>query len=513
MQQSVELISDFEHSKPHDECGIVAIVTPADNASELAATAATQLDNRGKESTGLAEFTIEGPLIVTKGFGTGAQIFYEDDPQNEGQRRLKPTNRSHTAQAHTRYSTQGSNTLSAAQPHNIEIANGLERVRMSHIHNGNLTNKKELAARFFTDEEEFHSDSHLMAFVFGEALRDQLDKNPDEPVDVRLAALSVLPYMEGAFTGAISTADQTVIYNDHHGLKPAVIGELQDGGTIVASEVTALDAVNARFVREMNAGEIITIESDGSWTVEQWAKPEPKGCLLELFYFMRPEGVQGTKAIFRGVQVEAARRLAGQVLAETTTPVEDADFVFGIPASGVLAGKGYAEASGTDYSETAVTLRKRDRSFISPTQAQREAAVRAKLKANRKTVKDKVAVAVDDSAIRGTTMRAFAGMYKENDPTALHVRIAFPQVKTTCDLGTDMGDSQEMVANHYEDDPEGMAQYLDVNSIEFISVEDILEGVVGKLIEGGEDMFCTGCMTGNYPSKKPEVVHPHYFPS
>lgn len=499
---------------PQPECGIVVVNTPSLNAGRIACVGISQLFNRGYEATGISAVSHSPDGVphveVQKDFGKGSDVF------PDGGVSLSILHPAHQASAHSRYSTQGTKERAAAQPHYIEVPTLQGVFHLSHVDNGNLKNTAELAELIGVKPGGYSTDSELKAMVFADTLQKLAASDPNTPVSLSDVVKRTLPRFKGAFTGAVMIEGETVVYSDPHGLKPAVIGRLPDYGLMVASEVTALDANDAALVQELHPGTIMVINADGSkWHTEQWAEPRPKGCLVELLYVMKERGKNGTKARFHDVEVEAARENAGFALA-SVKPVK-ADYVCGMPNSAITSGKGYKRGSqniqiakGIEYLQF-LMANKLDKTFIAPTQEQRAQMVRDKiyvpdtLKIDEEEIQvdimGKRLIVVDDSLIRGTTMRETVNILKMHKPAEIHLRIALDRVKFICDLGMAMGSTDELLSANLSD--EELCMELGVDSIAFLP-SGIIETEVLK-DHAGE--FCNGCLTGEYPTDVPKILH------
>lgn len=524
-----ENISNIELDLPRDECGIVVVVSPEYDAGRLAAVGITELQNRGHEMTGIVADK-EDTLSLYTGFGTGSDLF------PDGGYDYNFSNPSRRALAHARYSTQGTQDLIGAQPHAVSRQINNEVYQIAHVENGNLTNTHDLARSQGLTERDYATDNDLMAHTFMNTLEGMLRANPGQHPDTKQLLRITLPKFEGAFTSAVMLRDEIVVYSDHHGLKPAVIGSLDNGGTIIASEITALEALGARIVREMNPGEMVIIQNDGSWEAEQWAAPEPKRCVLELLYVMKPETRQGIKSFFGGLAVKDARHNAGRALAEITPVRADntedpisADFGFGLPNSGIPVGEGYCEAKGLTYNDKAVKVNKDNnnkkihtRSFIAPTQELREAIVKKKLLPDPIELDGKKVEGCDDTLIRGTVAKKNAAMLREAGVEEIHMRIGAPMLLYTCELGIDLGTRMELSAARAADKLEidlsdgyesltqdqihalqrEICNYIGVDSLAFLTPELLRKHVLGE--KAGE--FCMKCMTGEAPTSRATPV-------
>lgn len=524
-----ENFTNIEEDIARDECGIFVVVSTEYDAGRIAAIGITELENRGHEMTGIVADK-EDTLSLYTGFGTGSKLF------PDGGYDYNFSNPSRRALAHARYSTQGTQDLIGAQPHAVSRQINDEVYQIAHVENGNLTNTHDLARSQGLTDKDYATDNDLMAHTFMNTLEDMLKANPGKRVDTKQLLRNTLPKFEGAFTSAVMLKDEIVVYSDHHGLKPAIIGRLDNGGTVIASEITALEAVGARIEREMNPGEMVIIQSDGSWEAEQWAEPEPKHCVLELLYVMKPETRQGIKSFFGGLAVKDARHNAGRALADIT-PVRatsseapiNADFGFGLPNSGIPVGEGYCEAKGLPYNNKAVKINRDDnnkkirtRSFIAPTQEMREEIVKKKLLPDPVELDETVVEVCDDSLIRGTVAKRNTAMLRAAGVNEIHMRIGAPMIMYTCELGIDLGVSMELSAARAADKlsidlsvgydsltqdqihamQREICDYIGVDSLAFLTPELLRKHVLGE--KAGE--FCMKCMTGETPTSQATPV-------
>src|SRR5262245_43893489 len=320
-------------------------------------------------------------LTVVKDQGLVASVF--DDRTLAGLH-------GHLAIGHCRYSTTGSSTWRNAQPAYRSVGDHMFALG----HNGNLVNTEKLAADAGMLEGTVTSDSDLVAEMIAAELAGQSDT--DDALEQAVAA--VVPRLEGAFSLVLMDESRAIGVRDPHGFRPLCLGRL-NGGWVLASETPALDIVGAHFVRELDPGEMVVIDATGWRTLRPFAESElaPALCLFEFVYFARPDSV------LYGHNVHQARVRMGQQLA-LQAPVE-ADMVMGVPESGVPAAEGFARVSGIPYGQGLVKNRYIGRSFIAPSQAMRESAVRMKLNPLRENVAGKRLIVIDDSIVRGTTQQ------------------------------------------------------------------------------------------------------------
>lgn len=284
------------------------------------------------------------------------------------------------------------------------------------------------------------------------------------------------------------TNDQLIGARDPHGLKPLSIGRINDG-YVLSSETCGLDTMGAKFIRDVEPGEIVKIDSNGITTIKEGLKSR-KLCLFELIYFARPDSLVDGESIYLS-RIEAGRRLARE---EENLP--DADIVIGAPDSGIVSAIGYAEESGIPYAEGIIKNRYVGRTFIQPTQELREQGVRIKLNVLKENIDGKKVILVDDSIIRGTTMKGTVAMLKEAGAKEVHVRIASSPVVSSCHLGMDTPSKENLIASGRS--MEEIRDIIEADSLKYISLEGLLES------SGDVDSFCNGCFSGNYPINKEE---------
>jgi len=452
---------------PKDACGVFGVWNPGEEVAKLAYFGLYALQHRGQESAGIA--VSDGTrIMVFKDMGLVAQVFNET---------VLHTLRGHIAVGHCRYSTTGSSVWENAQP----TFRATPSASLALSHNGNLINTRELAAMARQSRTDIAatSDTDVLTALFvapttgnGAGLTTSIEQN----------ALAVLPFVRGAFS--LVFADEKTLYaaRDPHGFRPLVLGRLP-GGWVVASETAALDIVGAAFVREVEPGELITMDERGVRS-RRFATAEPRGCLFEYVYLARPD----TTISGRGVQatrVEVGRRLAAE------HPVE-ADLVIPVPESGTPAAIGYAQGSGIRYGQGFVKNSYVGRTFIQPSQSIRERGIRLKLNPLRDVIAGQRLVVVDDTIVRGTTQRAIVGMLREAGAAEVHVRISSPPVSWPCFFGIDFASRAELIAGNLPID--AIRDSIGADSLGFVSLEGLIEATTlpaGKL--------CHACFDGDYP--------------
>ena len=447
---------------------------PGEDVAKLTYYGLYALQHRGQEAAGIA-VSDGSALVVYKDLGLVAQVF--DEPTLDSLR-------GHIAIGHCRYSTTGSSTWENAQPTFRTTRTG---TGIALGHNGNLVNTADLAdraAKLGVADATVTTDSDLITGL--------LTGYPD--LSVEAAAVKVLPTLRGAFS--LVFMDEHTLYaaRDGYGVRPLVLGRL-DRGWVVASETAALDIVGASFVREVEPGELISIDDDGLRS-ERFVQPTPKGCLFEYAYLARPDTTIAGRNV-QAARVEVGRRLAREHPAE-------ADLVIPVPESGTPAAIGFAEQSGIPYGLGLVKNSYVGRTFIQPSQTIRQLGIRLKLNPLRDVLRSKRIVVVDDSIVRGNTQRALVRMLRESGALEVHVRISSPPVKWPCFYGIDFASRAELIANGL--DVEGVRRSIGADSLGYVS----LEGLVGAS-EQPASRLCTACFDGTYPIPlpAPELVGKH----
>ncbi|HOC13821.1 MAG TPA: amidophosphoribosyltransferase [Propionicimonas sp.] len=459
---------------PRDACGVFGVWAPGEEVAKLTYFGLYALQHRGQESAGMAVSNGER-IMVFKDMGLVSQVFDE------------PTLSSligFVSVGHCRYSTTGSSTWSNAQP----TFRGTTDGGLALAHNGNLTNTDELEAWLATSVEE--SDVPH---------KDRMDSTSDTALvtalmavyadeGLKAAALKVLPRLEGAFCLVFSNERTLFAARDPQGIHPLVLGRLERGW-VVASETAALDIIGATFIREVEPGELVSIDESGL-SSSRFATADPKGCLFEYVYLARPD------TLISGRRVHAVRVEIGRTLA-MEAPV-DADLVIPTPESGTPSAIGYAEASGIPYGLGLVKNSYVGRTFIQPSQTIRQLGIRLKLNPIRDVIEGKRLVVVDDSIVRGNTQRALVKMLREAGAAEVHVRISSPPVQWPCFYGIDFATRAELIAPGLTVDE--ICRSLGADSLGYISLEGLTAstGIAGKRL-------CRACFDGDYPVPIPAV--------
>ncbi|WP_179229385.1 amidophosphoribosyltransferase [Parenemella sanctibonifatiensis] len=461
---------DPQDHGPQDACGVFGVYAPGEEVAKLTYFGMYAIQHRGQESAGMA-VSDHRRIMVLKDMGLVSQVF------NETALNSLPGD---IAIGHTRYSTTGGSVWNNAQPTFRSTGHG----GLALAHNGNLTNTDELEewlASISTGpvphKERMDSSSDTALIT---ALMCALGRTVAE------AAMEVLPRLKGAF--CLTFMEENALYaaRDPQGIRPLVLGRLANGW-VVASETAALDIVGASFVREVEPGEMITIDADGLRTT-RFAEAQPKGCLFEYVYLARPD------TTIRERPVHSVRVRIGEILAEEHPA--DADLVIPVPESGIPGAIGYAGASGIPYGVGLVKNAYVGRTFIQPSQTIRQLGIRLKLNPLRDVIAGKRLVVVDDSIVRGNTQRALVRMLREAGAAEVHVRISSPPVQWPCYYGIDFATRAELIAPGLSVDE--IATSIGADSLGYVS----LEGLTSATELPGSDL-CRACFDGVYPVSIP----------
>lgn len=446
-------------------CGIFGVYGHPD-AVHLAQLGLYSLQHRGQESVGVAVFDDKGGGRVARAMGTLSQEMAGDLAKLAG----------HTSIGHTRYSTAGTSTIENAQPVFVRSRGGY----IALAHNGNLTNAGELRM-----ELESHG-SIFSSTMDSEVLVHRLARSTAATPDARVA--EALQGVDGAFSLIIGFGDTLVAARDPRGWRPLVMGRL-NGSVVFASETCALDIVGARYEREVKAGEVVTVDGSGVRSSFPLERKELARCVFEHVYFARPDSL-----VFGG-SVDRARRALGRQLAKEH-PVPTAELVFSVPDSSNSAALGFAEASGLPYELALIRNHYVGRTFIQPTQADRDAKVKVKYNVVKEVVTGKSVVMVDDSIVRGTTTRGLVSLVRAGGAREVHMRVSSPPITGPCYYGIDTPTREELIAANL--DQEQIRRHLGVDSLGYLSLEGMLNSV-----PDGPHGFCHACFSGDYPTPPP----------
>ncbi len=451
----------------HDECGVVGVFG-SESASSMVYFGLCTLQHRGQESAGIA--VSDGNAIsIHKDLGLVSDVFHKDSFS-----KLQGS----IAIGHVRYATAGGRGVENAQP----FLNTFKYGSLALAHNGQLVNHRVLREQLqdagctFSSE----SDSEVILKLIVRKLIENADEGSSQ--QVAQAVVKTAQTIRGSFALCIMTHDMLIGVRDPNGIRPLCLGKTQDGAYILASESCAIDAMNGEFVRDINPGEVIAITNNGieSFYFEQ--KPKKQTCIFEYVYFARPDSV------IDGISVQEARYRMGEILAQES-PV-DADVVIGVPDSGIGAALGYARATGIPYVTGIVKNKYIGRTFIAPTQKEREQLVFVKLNAVKSDLLGKRVIVIDDSIVRGTTSHRLVQILRRAGAKEVHFRVSSPPVKFPCYLGIDTPSKNELISSTHE--LKEICEEIGADSLEFISLPGMIQAL-------GESGFCKGCFSGIYP--------------
>ncbi len=473
----------MNEDKFHDECGVVGIFG-AENAAGLSYFALTSLQHRGQESAGIA--VSDGQKIkLHKDIGLVSDVF--------GPGHFEKLD-GNIAVGHVRYATAGGRTIENAQPFMNSFKNG----SIALAHNGQLVNHTKIRELLEDNGSTFSSSSDsevILKLIVRKYIENgghlgtpNEDNNSEEVKQKRFidAVVQTSKEIKGSFALCIMTENMLIGVRDPNGIRPLCIGQLgQTGqfgeGYIIASETCAVDSVNGTFIRDVEPGEIVVITKEGVRSVK-YADEKKHTCIFEYVYFARPDSV------IDGISVQEARYRMGEMLA-AESPVE-ADIVIGVPDSGLGAAQGYARASGVPYGMGIIKNKYIGRTFIAPTQKERENMVFVKLNAIRSDLEGKRVIVIDDSIVRGTTSRRLVQILRRAGAREVHFRVSSPPVKFPCYLGIDTPSKNELISSTHE--LEEIRKEIGADSLAFISLEGMIKAF-------GADSFCKGCFNGSYP--------------
>jgi amidophosphoribosyltransferase len=443
-----------------ESCGVFGVYAPKEDVARLAFFALFALQHRGQESAGIA--TSDGRKIqVYTRMGLVSQAFDENALS-----RLK----GHIAIGHNRYSTTGSCQPSNAQP--LLTESGSEAIALAH--NGNIVNALYLRQELTDKGFHFHtsSDSEIILYL----ILSSSERTLQERIGYAMHRL------QGAYSLTVLTPDKLVGVRDPMGVRPLCLGSI-NGGQVLASESCALDHIGATFLREVEPGEIVTIDEKG---VESYQAMPPRRalCIFEYIYFARPDSVINGRLLY-----PARQAMGGQLAREY--PVE-ADMVMGVPDSATAAATGYAQEAQTPLGEGLLKNRYVGRTFIEPDQRIRELGVQLKFNPMPMMISDKRLIVIDDSIVRGTTTPRVVSMLRRAGAKEVHMRICAPPIRHPCFFGVDMATRWELIAAQ-KTVPQ-IRELIGADSLGYLSLEGLIEAVALP-----KNLFCLACFTGDYP--------------
>lgn len=457
----------------HEECGVFGIFNREAESVDTARCvyyALYALQHRGQEACGIA--VNDGNLIsLYKDLGLVHEVFDE---------KILSGMKGSIAIGHARYSTTGGNNRRNIQPLGVDYIKGSLVI----AHNGNVSNAALLRQELEQQGAVFQctSDTEVIAFLIA---KERLTANSVEEAVARVA-----PRLEGSFSLLVMSPKKLIALRDPKGMRPLCMGHLGKS-PVFASESCALDSIGASFDRDVRPGELIVVDESGERVMESGINPDASKCALCVFehiYFARPDSVIDGQSVYQ------ARLEAGRILARSH-PVQT-DLVIGVPDSGLAAAIGFAQESGIPYGEGLVKNRYIGRTFIQPTQNGRESAVSIKLSALRRSVEGKRVVMIDDSIVRGTTMRQIVDLLKKAGATEVHVRISAPEFLWPCYYGTDIDDRSQLASVKFTH--EELTERIGADSLGFLPLAQVKE-----IAKDSKLNFCTACFSGDYPYPVP----------
>ncbi len=456
---------------PKHYCGVFGIYGHP-NAAELTYYGLYALQHRGQESAGIV--TSDGRQFLKHiGMGLVSQVFNGEVLHNlVGSMAL----------GHTRYSTTGSSHLLNAQP----LTGNCLRGQIAIAHNGNLTNAVQLRDELESKGVMFQTtvDSEVILNLLAQPTIGGNENN----------LIQTVRRIEGAYSLAIMTEHELIGVRDPYGFRPLSIGKVGDAW-VLASETCAFDLIHAKFIRDVEPGEIVIIDKNGLRSVQAFPDHQRRAfCIFEYVYFARPDSTIANRTVYK-VRVEMGRELARE------NPIQ-ADLVIPVPDSGNCAALGYSLESGIPYEMAFVRNHYVGRSFLQPSQLIRDFNVRVKLNLINDLVKDKRVIIVDDSIVRGTTCKARVNNLKEAGAREVHVLVSCPPHMNPCVYGIDFPDRSKLMAANYSLDE--IRKYLSADSLHYLSVEGMVKAT-GLPREG----FCMACYDGNYPVPYDPLVDKH----
>ena len=443
-----------------ESCGVFGVYAPGINVAQTTFFGLFALQHRGQESAGIAVTDGNGIKVHTR-MGLVSQAFTETD---------LALLKGHISIGHNRYSTTGSSKPTNAQP----IIAKAGELTIALAHNGNIINSRLLRDELQERGHNFHTS------IDSEVIANLILASPGQNWEQKIR--HAMHRLQGAYSLVLLTENQLIGVRDPFGVRPLCLGTI-DSGWSIASESCALDHIGAQFIREIEPGEIVVIDSEG---VKSFQKEYGKKalCIFEYIYFARPDSIIQSKLLY------ATREAMGRILAEEY-PV-DADFVMGVPDSATAAGIGYSNASGIPYCEGLLKNRYVGRTFIEPDQRIREIGVQLKFNPLARIIAGKRLVVVDDSIVRGTTTPRVVSLLKKAGAAEVHLRICAPPIRYPCFFGVDMATRWELIASR-KTVPE-IREHLGADSLGYLSLDGLI-----RAVDLPRDIFCIACFTGAYP--------------
>lgn len=447
----------------HEECGVFGIYDPEGNPAATTYYGLVALQHRGQEGCGIA-VNRDRNIYHYKDVGLVNEVFNEE---------ILGKLKGRMAIGHVRYSTAGGSARENVQPLVLRYIKG----QLAISHNGNVTNTAEIRKELEQNGAIFQTtaDTEIIAYLIA---RERITSG-----SIEKAVKNAMKRLKGAFSLLVMSPNKMVVARDPWGFRPLSMGK-RDKAILFSSETCAFDAIDAEFVRDVEPGEIITIENGEMRSDTELCNTQKSSlCIFEHIYFARPDSTIANEV------VHECRKRAGAFLA-MQSPV-DADIVIGVPDSGLSAAQGYSEYSGIPIDTGFIKNKYIARTFIKPTQADREIAVKLKLNVLKSAVEGKRVIMVDDSIVRGTTSGRIVKLLRDAGAKEVHVRISAPPFTWPCFFGTDIPNRDQLIANKHT--VEETAKIIDADTLDYLSVENL-----HKIAPESSCSFCDACFTGKY---------------
>jgi len=460
-----------------ESCGIFGIYSNNQNVDMATQVylALFALQHRGQESSGIAVCS-DGVMQHHSDLGLVPEVFHKEA--------LLKLGKGNMAIGHVRYAPMDQKSRNNAQPLVVRHIKGA----MAIAHNGSVTNAVALREKLQREGTVFHTTSDT------EIIINIITKKRMHTSTIEDAISEAVKEIEGAYSLVIMSPSKLIAVRDPYGFRPLCMGKLGND-TVFASESCALDSIGAEFTRDIEPGEIVVINKEGIKSIKTHCGKKSGMCVFEYIYFARPDSV------IQNSCVHTARVNAGIFLAKQH-PV-DADVVMGVPDSGLDAALGYSKESKIPYEVGFIKNRYIGRTFIQPTQEERDRAVRIKLNTIKASIKNKRVILIDDSIVRGTTMRRIVSLVRETGAKEVHLRISSPPFVNPCYFGTDIDSRENLIACKMN--TEEICRYLGADSLGYLSIEN-----VQKIADNATCGFCYGCFTGVYPVPEPVIAKDKY---
>ena len=459
-----------------DKCGIVGIHSEdtSKNVSSFVYYCLYALQHRGQESAGIATFNPDKGLNYYCGMGLITDVFKDYEINN-----LK----GNVSIGHVRYSTTGQSKLENSQPFVTDFDDGF----IAMAHNGDIVNSNELRNELIKEGYEFKSDTDSEVICY--MLKKEHYDNNKNIID---AIEAVSKKLVGSYALVILVNGDLYGVRGPMGIKPLAVAKRGDD-FILASETVAFDVVNAKYIRDIVPGEIVYFENNEikSHMLEIADESNLSHCMFEYVYFARPDST------IDGINVYQTRLNIGREL-HKLYPI-DADVVIPVPDSSIPAAIGYSRASGIPYGEGLIKNRYVGRTFIMPTQEERELAVRLKLNPINEAIKGKKIILIDDSIVRGTTSKQLLDLVKEAEPAEIHFLVGCPPVIAPCFYGVAMATKKELIAANYS--IEEIKDQLQIDTLGYITLESLIDAIGMP-----EEDLCLGCLNEKYPTELPDDI-------